>query len=93
MLTDSVNFLSELCNWITTHHGELLSRTEAPPETVWKLAAHDVREIFQMLYEARGHGRNTTRPEDFLWGALCAHKVMGELRSYHFSGHPKLGHA
>eukprot|EP00978_Attheya_sp_CCMP212_P036390 scaffold164674_cov35-Attheya_sp.AAC.3 len=74
MLTDSINFISELCNWITTHHGKLLSRTEAPPETVWKLVAHDdVREIFQMLYKARGHGRNTTRPEDFLWGALCAH--------------------
>jgi hypothetical protein len=93
MLTDSANFITELCNWISSHYLGLLSRTEAPPAIVWKLVAHDVREIFQLLFEARGPGRSTLEPEHFLWGTLRAHKVMQELRDYHFSAHPKLGHA
>jgi hypothetical protein len=93
MLTDSANFITELCNWISSHYLGLLTRTEAPPAIVWKLVAHDVREIFQLLYEARGPGRSTLDPEHFLWGTLRAHKVMQELRDFHFSAHPKLGHA
>lgn len=93
MLTDSANFVTELCNWISSHYLGLLSRTEAPPAIVWKLVAHDVREIFQLLYEARGPGRSTLEPEHFFWGTLRAHKVMQELRDFHFSAHPKLGHA
>jgi hypothetical protein len=93
MLTDSQAFLTELCNWISRHHFELITRTESDAATVWSLVAHDVRVIFQLLFEARGPGRNTGEPQHFFWGTLRAHKVMQELRAYNFSGHPQLGHA
>jgi hypothetical protein len=93
MLTESQAFLTELCNWISRHHFELVTRTESDASTVWSLVAHDVRVIFQLLFEARGPGRNTGEPQHFFWGTLRAHKVMQELRAYNFSGHPQLGHA
>jgi cell division protein FtsB len=93
MLTDSQAFLTELCNWVSRHHFELITRTESDAATVWSLVAHDVRVIFQLLFEARGPGRNTGEPQHFFWGTLRAHKVMQELRAYNFSGHPQLGHA
>jgi hypothetical protein len=93
MLTDSQAFLSELCNWVSRHHYELLTRTASDEGTVWKLVAHDIRVIFQLLFEARGPGRNTGEPQHFFWGTLRAHKVMQELRAHNFSGHPDLGHA
>eukprot|EP00978_Attheya_sp_CCMP212_P008743 scaffold20529_cov53-Attheya_sp.AAC.4 len=93
MLTDSQAFLTELCNWVSRHHFELLTRTESDEGTVWKLVAYDVRVIFQLLFEARGPGRNTGEPQHFFWGTLRAHKVMQELRAHKLSGHPQLGHA
>jgi hypothetical protein len=93
MLTDSQAFLTELCNWISRHQLELITRTESDEATVWKLVAHDVRVIFQLLFEARGPGRNTGEPHHFFWGTIRAHKVMQELRAHNFSGHPDLGHA
>eukprot|EP00978_Attheya_sp_CCMP212_P014305 scaffold36375_cov35-Attheya_sp.AAC.1 len=93
MLTDSQAFLSELCNWVSRHHYELLTRTASDEGTVWKLVAHDVRVIFQLLFEARGPGRNTGEPQHFFWGTRRAYKVMQELRAHNFSGHPDLGHA
>eukprot|EP00978_Attheya_sp_CCMP212_P017130 scaffold45488_cov40-Attheya_sp.AAC.2 len=93
MLTDSHAFLIELCNWVTRKYSELLMRTESNAETVWSLVAHDIRVIFQMLYEVRGPGRNTEEPEHFFWGTVRAHKVMQDLRDHSFSGHPMLGQA
>jgi hypothetical protein len=93
MLTDSQSFLTELCNWVSRKYSELLARTESDEETVWSLVAHDIRVIFQLLYEVRGSGRNTEEPEHFFWGTVRAHKVMQELREQNFSGHPMLGQA
>eukprot|EP00978_Attheya_sp_CCMP212_P004911 scaffold10756_cov62-Attheya_sp.AAC.1 len=93
MLTDRQALLTELCNWVSRHHYKLLSHTESDESMVLKLVAHDVSVIFQLLYEARGSGRNTGEPQHFFWGTLRAHKVMQDLRAHNFSGHPDLGHA
>eukprot|EP00978_Attheya_sp_CCMP212_P038959 scaffold198227_cov75-Attheya_sp.AAC.6 len=37
MLTESQAFLTELCNWVSRHHFELVTRTESDASTVWSL--------------------------------------------------------
>jgi hypothetical protein len=56
MSTDSANFITDLCNWISRHYLGLLACTEAVSAVVWKVVAHYVQESLQLLCESRGLG-------------------------------------
>jgi hypothetical protein len=96
MLSDSVRFLHELSNWISQHYYEVRTRSGTSDKECWGLISHCVRTIFSVLGTARSPGSGTfaegAKASSILWGTLQAHRVMRDLISDNFAGHPKLSH-
>jgi hypothetical protein len=57
MLADSVRFLHELSNWMSTHYLELFTRSRTSDKECWELISHCVRTVFSVLGTVRSPGR------------------------------------
>jgi hypothetical protein len=96
MMDDSVRFLQELSNWVSTHYHEVKTRSGTSDKECWGLVSHCVRTIFSVLGTARSPGLGPypegTKATSILWGTLQAHRVMRDMLLDGFAGYPKLSH-
>lgn len=97
LLTRSRTFITEMCSWMDSFYGELVSQSQITPEEAWELVAACVKKFFETLRAVRAPAANASSDKDesakcakYLWAIVQAHDVMREFREYRFKGHPAI---
>jgi hypothetical protein len=97
LLTRSRTFVTELCSWMDSFYGELISQSQITPEEAWELVAACVRKFFETIRTVRAPAANASSDTDasakcakYLWAIVQTHDIMKEFREHRFKGHPAI---
>ena len=97
LLTRSRTFITDLCSWMDSFYGELISQSQITPEEAWELVAACVRKFFETIRTVRAPAANASSDTDasakcakYLWAIVQTHEIMKEFREYRFKGHPAI---
>lgn len=94
----SVDFIRRFSHWINNFYMESF-KVSGNSEEAWMLTMNIVHGVCKELYKARQVAGNlaaillenrTGGAAQVLWATLRCHKLMKDLASYNFSGHPRL---
>ena len=94
MINASMNFLSNLSEWISRQYTDLTGRGGESNDT-WGLISHCVRAIFRELHNCRVTGRGpfpSGKSGPIVWACLQSHLRMREFVDNGFSADAKLSH-
>jgi hypothetical protein len=96
MLLASSNFVDFVSNWITQFYGDCRTKGANGEET-WKHISHTIRELCQILHNARNAGQgpflsDSDRASGIFWGSLQAYREMAVITSRGMMGDPRLSH-
>ncbi len=94
----SVDFVHHFSHWINNFYMESF-KVSGNSDEAWMLTMNIVHGVCKELYKARQVTRNLAAilqenqmggAGQVLWATLSCHKLMKDLASYNFSGHPRL---
>jgi hypothetical protein len=97
MLHGAQAFIEFLSNWITQFYNDCKTKGADDSET-WKHISHTVRELCNILHNARRAGRgpfllsSTDRASGVFWGSLQAHREMQLIMKRGMMAEPRLSH-
>ena len=87
LLTNSMEFLEELFNWMTNQYVELaVQKGEGSEGDNWRLISHVVSKIFDKLHKVRKYNTRCT-PMGQAWYCLKAFELQKELKESKFLDH------
>lgn len=94
-LQRSIQFMSELSNYITKFYDELKSSGSFTEEQCWHLVSRCTKRCFQDMASVRVTARDVEHAKDrvptateFIWATLKTHGVMEEYIQHNFEDHP-----
>jgi hypothetical protein len=96
MLLASSNFVDFVSNWITQFYGDCRAKGANGEET-WKHISHTIRELCQILHNARNAGQGpflsaSDRATGIFWGSMQAYREMSVITAKGMMGDPRLSH-
>lgn len=96
MMHTSVMFIEKVSGWVTTFYNDCEHRGANDLET-WRHISHTVREICNILHDARRAGRgiyttSSERASCSFWGLIQAHREMETMTSRSLEADPRLSH-